>query len=104
MDRPRGAARGRAGCGQPGEGGAVPIARTKREPQSRPAQPQQVGRTRAGAGAQRAAGVPRTVGVRVETFCLLSRCRERSPPHPLRLGLGREVAWPPSTTGEEVIP
>lgn len=33
VERPRGAARGRAGCGQPGEGGAVPIVRTKPEPQ-----------------------------------------------------------------------
>lgn len=105
VERPRGAARGRAGCGQPGKGATVPIARTKPEPQSRAAPPQQVGRTRAGAGAQRAAGVPGSLGVRAETFCLRSGCRERRPPHPLRLGLGwGRWPWPLSTIGEEVIP
>lgn len=69
VEWPRGAARGRASCGQRGEDGAVPIARTKPESQSRTVPPQQVGRTRAGARAQWAAGAPRTLGVRVETFC-----------------------------------
>lgn len=92
VEWPRGAARGRAGCGQPGEGGAVPIARTKPEPQSLTAPPQQVGRTRAGARTQRAAGAPRTLGVRVETFCWQSGCRELILRIPCGLDSAGEVA------------
>lgn len=106
VEWPRGAARGRAGCRQPGESGAVLIARTKPEPQSRTAPPQQVGQTPAGARAQWAARAPRTLRVRVDTFCWWLGCREHSPLHPLRLGFGwgggPGLLGP--TTREEVIP
>lgn len=106
VEWPRGAARGRAGCGQPGESGAVLIACTKPEPQSRTAPPQQVGQTPAGARAQWAARALHTLGVRVETFCWWLGCREHSPLHPPRLGFGwgggPGLLGP--TTREEVIP